>query len=106
MLRLRCHFFLGGGLGCCAAGSVKAGAAAGIPDDLFVDVCVVNHTCVYPGHGPVIAERIADPSSAVVALSPVTVAVIDSAIEPDGRTPVALVEEIIAAIVAPVSGGP
>ena len=106
MLRLGCRFFLRGGLGCCAARAVKAGAAAGALDDLFVDVGVVNHICVHPGHGPVIAERIADPSSAVVALPPVAVAVIDPAVEPDGRAPVAFVEEVIAPVVAPVSGGP
>src|SRR6266513_1289784 len=99
-------FFLRGGFGCCAARAVKAGAAAGALDDLFIDVGVVNHTCVHPGHGPVIAEPITNPSSAVVALSPVAVAVIDPAVEPNGRAPVALVEEVIAAVVAPVSGSP
>src|SRR6476620_7789465 len=106
MLRVRCRLFLGGGPGCCAAGAVKAGAGDGFVDDLSVDVGVVNHTCVHPGHGPVITERIADPSSAVVAVSPVTVAVIDSAVESDGRTPVAVVKKVIAAVVGPVSWGP
>ena len=66
----------------------------------------MNHSCVHPGYGPVIAERIADPSSAVVAVPPVAVAVIDSAVESDGRSPVAVVEEVIAAVVGPVSWRP
>src|SRR5437773_368051 len=94
------------GFAFCAARAVKAGAAAGVGDDLFVDVGVTNHTCVHPGHGRVIAECIADPSAAIVALSPVAVAVINPAVEPDGRAPVAFVEEVIATVVAPVSGGP
>src|SRR5437899_79303 len=106
VFRLRCGLFLRGGLGRCAARAVKAGAAAGFVDDLFVDVGVANHTCVHPGHGRVIAERIANPFAAVVALSSVAVAVIDPAVEPDSRAPVAVVEEVIAAVVAPVSGGP
>src|SRR5439155_1534267 len=65
-----------------------------------------NHTFVHPGHGRVIAERIADPFAAVVALSPVAITVIDPAIEPDSRAPVAVVEEVIAPVVAPVSGSP
>src|SRR5947208_16869857 len=106
VLGLRCGLFLRGGLGCCAARAVKAGAAAGVVDNLFVDVGVANHTCVHPGHGRVIAERIADPFAAVVPLSSVAVAVIDPAVEPDGWAPVAVVEKVIAAVVAPVSGGP
>src|SRR6266446_263068 len=106
MLRLRCGLFLGSWLGRCAARAVKAGAAAGVLDDLFIEVGVANHTFVHPGHGRVITERSADPSTAVVALSPIAISVIDPAVEPDGRAPVALVEEIIAAAVTPVSGGP
>ena len=98
--------FLGGRLGCSAARSIKAGAAAGVLDDLFVEVGVANHTFVHPGHGRVITERIAGPLAAVVALSPVAVAIIDPAVESDGRAPIAVVEEIIAAVVASVSGGP
>src|SRR5207244_5712862 len=40
------------------------------------------------------------------ALAAVAIAVIDPAVEPDSRAPVAVVEEVIAAVVAPVSGGP
>src|SRR4029079_9227880 len=106
VLRPRCGLFFGGGVGCSAARAVKAGAAAVVVDDLFVEVGVVNHTSVHAGHGRVITKRIAGPSAAVVALSPVAVAVIDPAVEPDRRTPVTFVEEIIAAVVAPVSWGP
>src|SRR5207237_9458279 len=106
VLRLRCSLFLGSGLGCCAARAVKAGAAAVVVDDLFVDVGVANHTFVNPGHGRVITECIAGPFTAVVALSAVAVAVIDPAVKPDSRAPVAVVEKVIVAVVAPVSGSP
>ena len=106
VLRLRCRLFLGGGPGCCAARAVKAGAADGFVDDLSVDVGVVNHTCVHPGHGPVITERYCRPIVRRSSRVPVAVAVIDSAVEPDGRAPVAVVKEVIAAVVGPVSWGP
>ena len=98
--------FLRGGLGCRAARAVKTGAAAGVVDDRVVDVGVVNHAGVHPCHGRIITERLAGPFAAVVALSPVAEAVIDPAVEPDGRAPVAIVEEVIAVVIAPVSGGP
>src|SRR5580765_8025152 len=106
MLRLGRGFLLSSGLGCCPTRTVKAGAAAGIPDDLSVDISVVNHRCIHSGHGPVVTERIPVPSAAIVAVSSVAPAVIDSAVESDGRPPVALVKEVIAAVVTPVSRSP
>src|SRR5439155_13492704 len=107
VLCLRRGFLLYRGLGLRAARAVKAGPAARILiHDLFVDVGIVNHRGVHPAHGCVIAERIAHPFAAIVAIPPVAVAVIDPTVEPDRRSPVALVKNVAAATVAPIARSP
>src|SRR5881394_1765857 len=107
MLRLSRGLFLRGGLGFHAARAVKAGpAGGGVLHDLFVDVGILNHGLVHPGHGRVIAEGIAHPFTAIVAAPSVAEAVIDSTIEADRRAPVAVVEDVKAVAVAPVTGRP
>src|SRR5450755_314428 len=91
VLCFRCGLFLRRGLGSCAARAVEAGAAAGIYD-LVVDVGVVNHSGVHPGHSCVIPKNTAGPCAAVIAGADVAKAVVDPAVETHGWAPVALVE--------------
>ena len=61
---------------------------------------------IYVVDGVVVGERIADPSAAGVAVSHVTVSVIDSAIKAHRRTPMPRMKDKDRAGRAPIRGGP
>ncbi len=82
-------------------------ADAGVVVDLdvaFVDV--MNDGRVYVGDGAVVVEVIALPVAAVVAVAGVAVAVVDATVKANVRAPVTAMEEIAAAVEAPIGRRP
>ena len=88
--------------------SVEAGMAA---VHFFVhhgaiDVGVVNDVRIHAGHSGVVAEGVSFPTAAPVAISPIAVTVVDSAVKADSRAPVALIKRVNAIIPAPPRRSP
>src|ERR1700730_6489813 len=94
--------------------SCDATVAAVITDACVVHVVVgdarvvgiVDHGDVYVVYGPVVGEMTAVPSAAVIPLTDISETVIDAAVDPDMRSPIAHMPHITAATPAPVSGRP
>ena len=88
-----------------AAATIEADAAVNADvDPLVVDV--MEAAAIEVVDGAVVKEVSAIPTAATVASAPITEAVIDAAVEADGRAPVALIEEIAAVAPTPIAGGP
>lgn len=102
-----CHHFSGAGASVSAASAaVEADAAArSVVDDRAI-VDVVDDGGVHVGHRAVIEIFAASPIAAKEAHAGVSEAVVDSAIEPNHRTPVADVPHIDPANPTPIPRGP
>jgi len=87
-----------------SAVEAHTGAAAVFTDGAIVDV--VDYGDVDIVDRAVVVEVAAAPVAALVADADIAKAVVDAAIEPDMRTPVATVKAIAVIVVAPVSGCP
>src|SRR4029077_8442114 len=114
LLRGRRHFLFRGGflLGIClrfySIGTVKAGMTAVhlFVHHIAINVGVVNDGLVHVGYGGVVPEPVPRPVAAPVAVSPVAVTIINSAIKTDRRSPVAFIEHVSAIIPAPPRRSP
>jgi hypothetical protein len=92
-----------------AARTVEAGAVVHhrrVVDHGPVDVDVSDHGRVYVHHGRVVLEHAARPASAVEPDAAVSESVIDAAVKPDRRAPVACIPSIESAAIAPVARRP
>jgi hypothetical protein len=75
-------------------------------DHHIMRVDIANHTRVHAVHCGVVAEVVVIPVSAVVAVTCVSIAVVDASVEANMQTPESMVEAVSIAHIAPVAGCP
>ena len=71
-----------------------------------INICIVDYSAVYVYHCRVVPEMAAIPSAATVAIATVTESIINTSVKAYTGTPVACMEAIMAAIIAPVGWRP
>jgi hypothetical protein len=91
--------------------SIQAPASSVIADTVVAVIGDIAHihvtdVVIDPRNRAVVIERAMVPVAALVAVSEIAVAIIDTAIEPDIRAPIAAMPAIAASAIAPVSRRP
>src|SRR5580704_2610328 len=97
-----------------ACGSLLHATVAAVVADAIAAVvvvysCVVNVAIardVYVAYRLIVIKVAVVPAAAFVAAARIAVAIVDTAVEPDVRSPVAFVEDVVIAIAAPVARSP
>jgi hypothetical protein len=77
-----------------------------IHDDCSVDICVVDNRTIYVDDGCIIPERISFPSATIKTRSTVTISIIHTTIKSDMRSPIPMVEPIMATGIFPIRRSP
>jgi len=99
-------FLLGGSTHLDAAGSAVEANTAFVAIVYFFVVDIVDSLNVHVVHRTVIVKVSVVPTAAIITLAEVSKAVVNSAIEPDLRAPVAVIEKESAVSPTPIAWGP
>src|ERR1700730_6659522 len=96
----RSGFLLSSRLGFHSIGTVEAGMAAIhlLVYHVSINVGVVNEGLVHVRHSGVVTKRVSFPSAAPIAVSPIAMAVVNSAVKTDHRPPIDSVKDVSAIV--------
>ena len=77
-----------------------------IHDDCFVNIGVMDNRMIHVNDGGIIPERISFPSATIKTRSTVTISIIHTTIKSDMRSPIPMVESIMATGIFPIRRSP